>query len=141
MTERSPSFDNPLSRLTGGGPGSSGVPGTGIGGGGTRGGPGSGNIGTVYKGGDGITLPVLLHQVDPEYSEEARKTKYSGSVLLRIDVDATGQARNIRVVRSVGLGLDEKAAEAVARWIFRPGTKDGKPVAVEALVEVSFRLL
>src|ERR1035437_5587933 len=64
MTERSPSFDNPLSRLTGGGPGSSGVPGTGIGGGGTRGGPGSGNIGTVYKGGDGITLPVLLHQVD-----------------------------------------------------------------------------
>ena len=97
--------------------------------------------GTVYRVGNGITAPVVTHRVSPEFSEEARKAKYSGTVTLRIDVDPTGHARNIRVVRSAGMGLDEKAMEAVRQWLFRPGTKAGKPVTVSAQVDVSFHLL
>jgi len=62
-------------------------------------------------------------------------------VELSVEVDPSGHARNMRVVHSVGLGLDEKAMEAVAKWRFKPGTKDGKAVTVMALIEVSFRLL
>ena len=83
----------------------------------------------------------MLYKVDPEYSEEARKAKYSGTVVVYIEVDETGHARNLRVVRSIGLGLDEKAIEAVNKWRFKPGLKDGKPVVVAAHIEVNFRLL
>jgi protein TonB len=55
-------------------------------------------------------------------------------------VDAQGHPRNIHVARSLGLGLDEKAVEAVRKWKFEPGTKDGQPVAVQVNVEVNFRL-
>jgi len=79
--------------------------------------------------------------VDPEYSEEARKAKYSGTVLIQLIVDPDGKARNIKVVRSLGLGLDEKAMEAVAKWKFKPGVKNGSPVPVIATIEVNFRLL
>jgi len=91
--------------------------------------------------GGGVLPPRVLHQVDPEYSEEARKAKYGGTVLLRLVVDATGHVRDVQVVRSLGLGLDEKAIEAVNKWKFQPGTKNGVPVAVMATVEVNFRLL
>ena len=91
--------------------------------------------------GGGVTAPVVLLKVDPEYSEEARKAKYQGTVLLYIEVNSDGRASNIRVVRSLGLGLDEKAIEAVKKWKFSPGKKDGKPVLVAATVEVNFRLL
>jgi TonB family protein len=91
--------------------------------------------------GGGVSAPALLYKVEPEYSEEARKAKYQGTVTLYVEVDPNGQARNIRVVRSLGLGLDEKAIEAVMKWKFRPGTKDGRPVAVAATIEVNFRLL
>ncbi len=83
----------------------------------------------------------MLSKVEPEYSEEARKAKYSGVVLLSIVVDEHGLPRDIRVIRPVGLGLDEKAVEAVTQWRFRPGLKGGRPVAVQATIEVSFRLL
>jgi len=79
--------------------------------------------------------------VEPEFSDEARRAKYSGVVSLRADIDAAGHPRNIRVVHSLGMGLDEKAVQAVTQWVFRPGTKDGKPVAVSALIEVGFHLL
>jgi TonB family protein len=102
---------------------------------------GDGLTGTVYRPGNGVTAPVLIHSVEPEFSEEARKAKYSGIVKLHADIDASGHPRNIRVVQSLGMGLDEQAVSAVALWLFRPGTKDGKPVAVSALVEVSFHLL
>jgi TonB family protein len=85
--------------------------------------------------------PALTFQVDPEYSEEARKAKYSGVVVLSIEVDQTGHTRNLRVAKGVGLGLDEKAIEAVKQWRFKPGLKNGKPVIVRAQVEVNFRLL
>jgi TonB family protein len=84
---------------------------------------------------------VLISKVEPEYSEEARRAKFSGSVLLSVVVDVNGIPRDIRVVRTLGLGLDEKAIEAVQRWRFRPGMRRGKAVAVQALVDVSFRLL
>ena len=83
----------------------------------------------------------MRYKIEPEYSEEARKAKYSGTVLLSIEVDPSGRARNVSVTKGVGLGLDEKAIEAVNKWRFNPGLKDGKPVTVRAQVEVNFRLL
>ena len=87
------------------------------------------------------TPPRLLYQVEPEFSEEARKAKYQGIVVLSIEVDINGRARDIRVVRSLGLGLDEKAVEAVAQWRFQPGSVDGKPILSTAIIEVNFHLL
>ena len=88
-----------------------------------------------------MTAPILLHKIEPEYSEEARKAKYQGTVLLYIEVDPSGRATNIKIARSLGLGLDEKAIEAVKQWKFTPGKKDGKAVTVAATIEVNFRLL
>jgi TonB family protein len=88
-----------------------------------------------------VTAPSLLFKVEPEYSEEARRAKYQGVVLLYVEVDPSGRATDIRVQRSLGLGLDEKAIEAVKKWKFLPGKKDGKAVAVAATIEVNFRLL
>jgi TonB family protein len=98
-------------------------------------------IGGVYRVGGGVSPPSVLYKVDPDYSAEALRAKLSGSVMISLVVDSDGRARNIRVVRGLGLGLDGKAAEAVARWRFRPGTKDGYPVSVQATIEVNFRLL
>jgi TonB family protein len=94
----------------------------------------------VYRVGGGVTAPALLEKVEPEYSEAARAAKFQGTVLLYIEVEPTGVAGNIQVRRSLGLGLDEKAIEAVSRWRFRPGRKDGVPVPVAATVEIHFRL-
>ncbi len=87
------------------------------------------------------TLPQLIYQVEPEFSEEARKAKFSGVVVLTIEVDTNGRPRAFRILQGPGLGLDQKAIEAVAKWRFRPGYRDGKPVVTSATVEVSFRLL
>jgi TonB family protein len=97
--------------------------------------------GAAYHVGAGVTAPVLLYKREPEYTEEARKAKYQGSVLLYVEIDPSGKATNIRVQHSLGLGLDEKAIEAVKQWKFKPGTKDGSPVPVTANIEVNFRLL
>jgi TonB family protein len=83
--------------------------------------------------------PSLIHQVEPEYSKEAQKAKYQGTVILYVEIDPTGNVVNPRVVRSLGLGLDEKAIEAVKKWSFRPGSsRDGKPVTCKATIEVNF---
>jgi len=95
----------------------------------------------AYKIGNGVSAPAVLIKVEPGYSEEARQAKVQGTVLLSLVVDETGNPRDIRVVRPLGLGLDEKAVEAVAKWRFRPGLKDNQPVPVAAYVEVNFRLL
>ncbi len=110
-------------------------------GGGNGPGEGGGIGGGTYHVGGGISAPSVLFKVDPEYSEEARKAKYSGTVLISLVVDVSGRAQNMRVVRSLGLGLDEKAMEAVAKWKFKPGMKNGQPVPVVATIEVNFRLL
>jgi TonB family protein len=85
--------------------------------------------------------PVLLFKKEPEYSEAARNAKYQGTVVLNVEVDDSGKVQDCRVTRSLGLGLDEKAIEAVQQWRFRPATKDGKPIAARTVVEVSFRLM
>ena len=105
-------------------------------------GPGDGsNAGVSYKS-LGITEePRLLHAEEPEYSEEGRKARAQGSVLLAIDVDVNGRVANIRVVKSLGLGLDEKAKEAVLKWRFRPAMAGGHPVTAPAQVRVTFHLL
>ena len=87
-----------------------------------------------------MSAPVLIHKVEPDYTEEARKAKYQGTVLLYVEIDPNGTATNIRVQRSLGLGLDEKAVEAVKQWKFKPGQKNGQPVTVAATIEVNFRL-
>ncbi len=104
-------------------------------------GPGGGGV-TGDAGFQGtLTQPVLLWKIEPEYTEEARRAKIQGTVLLYVEVDAHGQPRNITVQQSLGLGLDERAIEAVRRWKFRAGTRSGKPFATAAIVEVNFRLL
>ena len=117
--------------------------GTGIGGG-DGGGVGLGSRagfgGAVYRPGNGVSAPHALFDPDPEYSDEARKAKYQGNVVLSVIVDATGNVRDLRVARSLGMGLDQKAIDAVRKWRFAPGTKDGHPVAVQVSVEVNFRL-
>ena len=104
---------------------------------------GEGGGGTVGFLGSGahVTQPSLVWKVDPEYSEEARKIRLQGTVLLRIDVDTNGLARNIHVTQSLGFGLDDRAVEAVRKWKFVPGKVNGKPAVVSAYVEVNFRLL
>jgi TonB family protein len=94
----------------------------------------------TYRLGNGVTAPVLLSKRDPEYSEEARAAKYQGTVLLAVEVGPNGKASSIRVMRGLGLGLNEKAIEAVDQWRFKPGQKDGKPVTVLCTIEVNFRL-
>ena len=130
------------------GPGSGGGIGYGPGGGVGSGrgpgfGPGSGGNmgGGVYRIGGGVSPPSVVFKVEPEYSEEARKAKFQGTVVLTIVVDEKGNPRDLKVFRPLGLGLDQKAIEAVEKWRFKPGMKDGKPVAVMATVEVNFRLL
>jgi periplasmic protein TonB len=126
----------------GGGMGSGSGGGIGSGkGGGLGPGEGGGIGGGVFKVGGGVSAPTVLFKVDPEYSEEARKAKYSGTVTLQIIVDTEGHARNIRIAKSLGMGLDEKAVEAVEKWKFKPGMKGGQAVNVSASIEVNFRLL
>ncbi len=118
---------------SGGGVGSGRGPGVGPGwGGGIGGGP--------YRVGGGVSAPRQLYAPDPEYSEEARKAKYQGTVILTITVGPDGRVHDVRVSRSLGMGLDEKAVESVKTWTFDPARKDGVPVAVLVSVEVNFRL-
>ncbi len=88
-----------------------------------------------------IAPPVLISKAEPEYSDEARKAKQQGTVVLSVEIDESGAVTNVAVVKSLGLGLDERAVEAVQQWRFRPGLKGGRPVAVQTSVEVNFRLL
>ena len=90
---------------------------------GSKSGPRSGNgsgDGAASSSRASLTAPVVLYQVDPEFSEEARRAKFNGTVILVVDVDTTGRAVNLRIAKSLGLGLDEKAMEAVLKWKFRP---------------------
>ncbi|MEX2304080.1 MAG: energy transducer TonB [Bryobacterales bacterium] len=105
-------------------------------------GPGTGNgAGGVFRIGGGVSAPVLLLRVDPEYSQEARKARVQGTVVLLIEVWPDGRAHNIRLENGLGMGLDEQAIKAVEQWRFKPGMKNGAPVRVGARVEVHFRLL
>jgi len=128
---------------TGSGGGTGSTSGTGIGdgnGSGVGNGKDAGIGGGAYTVGRGVRAPRAIYDPEPEYSDEARKMKHEGTVVLSVIVDAEGRTRNIHVARSLGMGLDEKAIEAVKKWKFEPGKKDGQPVAVQVNVEVNFRL-
>jgi len=135
--------------LASNGSGSGGGMGSGSGGGlgsgrGNGYGPGSGGGagGGLYRvGTGGVSAPQVLHSVDPEFSDEARRAKYQGLCLISLIVDAQGNPQNPRVIRTLGMGLDEKALEAVRQYKFRPAMKDGRtPVPVQITIEVNFRL-
>jgi TonB family protein len=94
----------------------------------------------LYRVGGGVSAPVPLKTVYPEFSDEARRAKYQGTCLISLIVDTEGKQRNIRVARKLGMGLDEKAIEAVSQFRFKPAMKDGVPVPVSLTIEVNFRL-
>jgi len=106
-------------------------------------GPGYGGNagGGLYQIGGGISAPVVIHSVEAEFSDEARRAKYQGVCMVSLIVDTQGNPQNIRVVRTLGMGLDEKAVEAIRQYKFKPAMKDGKtPVPVMITIEVDFRL-
>jgi protein TonB len=105
-------------------------------------GPGSGGgcCGDLYSIGNGVSIPRAIYAPEPEFSEEARRMKFQGEVTLLATIGADGRTRNLTVVRSLGMGLDEKAIEAVRTWRFDPARKDGRPVAVQMNIVVIFHL-
>jgi TonB family protein len=95
----------------------------------------------IYKMGNDVTAPRVLQKVDPQYTDEARDAKIEGTVLLSVVIRPDGLAHDINVTTTPDSGLGVKAVEAVQQWKFQPGTKDGEPVAVRAMIEVNFRLM
>jgi periplasmic protein TonB len=151
LANNMPNIGNPMSSIPSGPPsngtGAGGGIGSGYGGGvgsgtgpGVGPGRGGGIGGGVFRVGGGVSAPRALDTPDPEYSEEARKAKYQGTVVLWLIVGPDGKPHDIKVARALGMGLDQKAIEAVRNWKFEPAMKDGKPVSVQINVEVNFRL-
>jgi protein TonB len=105
-------------------------------------GPGSGgNIGGGLRHvGGAVSEPKVLHAAEPEFSEEARKAKVSGNVQVYLWVDEHGNPTHVRVMRGIGMGLDEKAVEAVRQYKFKPAMENGRPVMVEMYIEVIFQI-
>jgi periplasmic protein TonB len=131
-------------RVISGGPGSHGGIGFGPGGdygpgGGTGWGPGDGD-GVYVPGRGGVSQPVPIFTPEAEFSDEARRQKYEGVCMISVIIDAQGNPQSPRLVRRLGMGLDEKALAAVMKYRFKPARKDGKPVAVRIAVMVDFRL-
>ncbi|HTT24323.1 MAG TPA: energy transducer TonB, partial [Candidatus Sulfotelmatobacter sp.] len=144
-----PNLGDPMAHavLPSNGTGSGGGIGSGSGGGvGSGKGPGfgpgegGGTGGGIFRVGAGVSPPRPIYQPEPEFSEEARKAKYQGICTLALVVGVDGRPSNIHVQSSLGMGLDEKAIEAVRNWRFEPAMKDGHPVAVAIAVEVDFHL-
>src|SRR6201996_4845033 len=137
------SIVGPASNGSGSGAGLGSGDGGGIGSGsGAGSGPveGGGYGGGLYHVGGGVSPPVLIYSVDAEFSDEARRAKYQGVSVVSLIVDAHGLPQRIRVVRKLGMGLDEKAVEAVKQYKFKPSMYQGKPVPVEITVEVNFHI-
>lgn len=88
-----------------------------------------------------LTAPKPIRRSEPTYSAEALKAGVQGDVFLALVIDERGLPTEIRVLRPLGFGLDERAIENIKGWRFEPGLKDGKPVKVPANIEVNFRLL
>jgi periplasmic protein TonB len=129
------------------GPGTGGGIGTGTGGGvgpgkGAGVGPGEdgGTGGGLYRVGGGVSAPTVLYRIEPNYSEDARRARYQGSVVLSAIVRKDGSIQILKVLRGLGLGLDENAVEALKKWKFRPGTRSGEPVDVALNIEINFAL-
>jgi TonB family protein len=101
----------------------------------------AGSVGPVYSiSKEGVKYPQSVYTPEPEFSEKARRAKYQGTVILNIVVDKEGNVSRIKLVRPLGMGLDENAMEGLKTWRFKPATRNGQPVAVEMNIEVAFNL-
>jgi TonB family protein len=89
---------------------------------------------------DGVSDPKLIYSIEPEYSEQARKARKSGTALVALIVGTDGLPANVHIVRGLGYGLDEEAVAAARKYRFKPAEKDGKPVPVRIMVEENFRI-
>jgi len=147
-----PTFGDPLAAMMSASAGSGGGGGMGTGDGGGIGSGSGGGLGPGWGGGTGggafrpgtggVGYPSCLYCPEPQYSEDARKAKFQGIVVLQVIIQPDGHATNIQVVKGAGLGLDEKAIEAVRTWRFKPAIgPNGTPVATITPIEVNFRLL
>jgi len=139
--------DSPQIKLASQGTGSGGSFGHGLGGGfgagkgnGVGAGAGGGYGGGLMSVGGGVSAPSVVHSVQPEFTEEARQSSFQGQCSIQLIVDAQGNPQNVHVTKHLGMGLDEKAIEAVRQYRFKPATYDGHPVAVQIVVEVEFHL-
>ena len=133
----------PASNGTGSGAGMGTGSGGGIGSGTGNGygpGEGGGYGGGTYRVGGGVSAPVVIYSVEPEFSDEARRAKYQGVCVVSLIVDAHGTPQRVRVVRKLGMGLDEKAVEAVQQYKFKPAMYQGHAVPVEVNMEINFRI-
>ena len=98
------------------------------------------DLGKVYTVGDGVAAPIPIYKPEPPYTKEAKAAKLQGTGVYSAVIDDSGNVADVQVKRSLEKGLDESAAQTVRSWKFKPATKDGKPVAVRVVIEVSFRL-
>ncbi|HEY1902288.1 MAG TPA: energy transducer TonB [Terracidiphilus sp.] len=121
--------------------------GQGLGGGigmgrGSGAGPGSGGGygGGLMSVGGGVNAPQLMHSVEPEFTEDARRADYQGDVSIKLIVDSQGNPQDVHLVSHLGMGLDEKAIEAVRQYKFRPAMYQGHPVSVQIVIDVAFHL-
>ena len=96
----------------------------------------------VHNPGNGVTLPIVVHEVKPDYTPEAKSAHIEGNVVLGAVVLADGTVGDVKVVRSLDTtyGLDQQAVNAAKQWTFKPGTKDGKAVSVFVTIELKFTL-
>jgi TonB family protein len=101
---------------------------------------GGGTGGGIYHPGGGVSAPQVIFAPDPEFSDDARRAKYQGICVVALIVDAQGNPQHVRVVRPLGMGLDEKAVKAVRQYKFKPAVYHGHPVPVEVNVEVNLRI-
>ena len=90
--------------------------------------------------GGGVSAPLVVHSVEPEFTDDARRANYQGSVSIKLIVDSQGNPQDVRLLSHLGMGLDERAVEAVRHFKFRPAMYEGHPVSVQILLDVSFRL-
>jgi TonB family protein len=103
-------------------------------------GSGGGFGGGVMSVGGGVSAPVVIHSVDPGFTESARNANYQGTVSIQLIVDPEGNPQNVHVVRHLGMGLDDKAVQAVRQYRFRPAMYQGHPVAVQMIIDIDFHL-
>jgi TonB family protein len=109
-------------------------------GGGVGAGSGGGYGGGLMSVGGGVAAPQLIHSVEPEFTEDARRENYQGSVSIKLIVDSQGNPQDVRLVSHLGMGLEEKAIAAVRQYKFKPAMYQGHPVSVQIVVEVDFHL-
>jgi protein TonB len=105
-------------------------------------GPGSGGGygGGLMSVGGGVSAPQVIHAVEPVFTDDARRANYQGNVSVQLIVDPEGNPQNVRLVSHLGMGLDERAIEAVRQYKFRPAMYQGHAVAVQILIDVDFHL-